>query len=380
LFVLPSTLLETAGMRQAVVSLLGEGARASLLGAGVGRRPLDYLLGDIARHGVAEILLLVDRSGDDAEAAYQGARIGGALIRVVRIDEAAGTLPALRAAADRLDPVFLTAGAGSFFDLNYLALAQALGADDLGALAVRDLAAAAPAYADVCVLRREALDRRWSDGDSLEDELIPALAAAGRLALAAFAGRFIDIGAPGDVARARTELAAATHRPAVFFDRDDTLNHDVGYTHRPQDLAWTPGAIAAVRAVNDAGWLAIVATNQAGVARGLYSEADVDRFHAHMQAELATHGAHIDAFYICPFHEAASIEAYRRADHPRRKPNPGMLLAAFDDFDIDREASVMVGDRESDLAAARAAGVRGLLYKDGDLLALLAPALAARRA
>jgi D-glycero-D-manno-heptose 1,7-bisphosphate phosphatase len=83
---------------------------------------------------------------------------------------------------------------------------------------------------------------------------------------------------------------------------------------------------------------------------------------------------------MCPFHEAASIEAYRHADHPLRKPNPGMLLAAFDDFDIDREVSVMVGDRESDLAAAQAAGVRGLLYDGGDLLALLAPALAARRA
>jgi D-glycero-D-manno-heptose 1,7-bisphosphate phosphatase len=166
----------------------------------------------------------------------------------------------------------------------------------------------------------------------------------------------------------------------VFFDRDGTLNHDAGYTWRREDLDWTPGAVAAVRAVNDAGWLAIVATNQAGVARGLFTEDDVGAFHAHMQAELALHGAHIDAFYACPFHEAASVEAYRRADHPHRKPNPGMLLEAMGDFDIDREASVMVGDRPSDLAAGRAAGVRGLIYEGGDLGALLAPALAARRA
>lgn len=168
-----------------------------------------------------------------------------------------------------------------------------------------------------------------------------------------------------------------TPQPVVFFDRDGTLNFDAGYTHRPEDLRWRPGAIAAVREVNARGWRAVVITNQAGIGRGLYDEAAMHRFHAHMQAELSAEGARIDAFYFCPFHADAVIERFRHPNHPDRKPNPGMILRALADLNADPARALMLGDGEHDVAAARAAGIAGaLLGADEDVRDALVAALA----
>lgn len=169
-------------------------------------------------------------------------------------------------------------------------------------------------------------------------------------------------------------------RPAVFFDRDGVLNLDeAGYTYRVEDLVWTPGAMAAVRAVNDAGWAAVVVTNQSGVARGYYDEAAVAAFHARMQAELAEAGARIDAFHACFHHPEAAEARWRHPDHPDRKPNPGMLLRAAAELGLDLPRSVLIGDRQSDLEAARRAGVRSVLYTGGDLRPVVLAALDAAR-
>ena len=160
---------------------------------------------------------------------------------------------------------------------------------------------------------------------------------------------------------------ATKRRAAVILDRDGVLNVDHGYVGDVSRLDWIAGARRAVRRWNDDGVLVIVATNQSGVARGYFDEAAVERLHAAMAADLAADGAHIDAFYVCPFHPEASVEAYRHPGHPDRKPNPGMILRALKDFAIDPTDAVMVGDKASDLEAARRAGVHGVLFPGGDL-------------
>jgi D-glycero-D-manno-heptose 1,7-bisphosphate phosphatase len=120
-----------------------------------------------------------------------------------------------------------------------------------------------------------------------------------------------------------------------------------------------------------------VVTNQSGVARGLFGLDAVERFHEAMTAELAAVGAKVDRYYVCPFHAEAVEARWRHPDHPDRKPNPGMLLRAMAEHPVDPARSVMIGDRPSDLEAARRAGVRGLLYTGGDLLALVSPLLQA---
>ncbi len=162
----------------------------------------------------------------------------------------------------------------------------------------------------------------------------------------------------------------------VIFDRDGVLNVDHGYAFKPEALEWVPGARAAVRRVNDAGALAVIATNQSGIGRGYYTEADMRAFHAEMLRQLGVEGAHIDAIYFAPHHEDAAEDRYRAADHPDRKPNPGMLLRALADFGVAPADAVMIGDKPSDMEAARRAGVRGVRFESGDLEALVAAELA----
>ena len=160
-------------------------------------------------------------------------------------------------------------------------------------------------------------------------------------------------------------------RPALFLDRDGVLNEDPGYVYRWEDFRWIPGAREAVAAFNRAGWWVFVVTNQSGIGRGYYTEADMTLLHQKMAEEFAKVGAHIDAFYHCPQHPDAVVEGLRHPDPPDRKPNPGMLLRAMADWPVDRAASIMVGDKDGDMEAARRAGVRGLKFSGGDLMTFL---------
>ncbi len=164
-------------------------------------------------------------------------------------------------------------------------------------------------------------------------------------------------------------------RGAVIFDRDGVLNEDVGFAHRFDQITWVEGAVEAVRTVNAAGLHAFVATNQSGVARGFYDEADVRELHRLMNADLRGRGAWIDAFAYSPFHPAAVREGYRR-DSRCRKPGPGMIEDLMAAQHVDPARTAVVGDRPTDVEAAHAAGVEGLLFRGGDLLEFLRPVIA----
>jgi len=166
-------------------------------------------------------------------------------------------------------------------------------------------------------------------------------------------------------------------RPAVFLDRDGVLNVDKGYLYRREDFEWMPGAIAAVKRLNGMGYLVFVVTNQSGVARGYYRENDVTALHAWMNGQLGLHGARIDKFYYCPHHTEGSVPEYATACECR-KPLPGLILAAFAEWDVDRARSFLVGDKDSDLAAAAAAGIRGYKFAGGDLDEFIQATYAAR--
>lgn len=157
-------------------------------------------------------------------------------------------------------------------------------------------------------------------------------------------------------------LAVARDAPIVFFDRDGTLNEDAGYTHRIEDWRWIPGAIDAIVRLNRMGYRTIVVSNQAGVARGLYSLDDVYRLHRFVDQELRRHGGCIDAFYVCPHHP----EHGDRLVCDCRKPAPGMLHAALSATGAPAGSCWMIGDADSDMLSAVAAGVRALQIVSGD--------------
>ena len=145
-------------------------------------------------------------------------------------------------------------------------------------------------------------------------------------------------------------------RRALILDRDGVINEDRGYVHRPDQICFIDGIFDLARKACSADWPVIVVTNQAGIGRGLYSEHDFHDLCAWMSTEFVRRGAAISQVYHCPYHAEHGIGPYKRASYDR-KPNPGMILAAQEQFCLDLESSIMVGDRHSDMVAALTAGV-----------------------
>ena len=153
-------------------------------------------------------------------------------------------------------------------------------------------------------------------------------------------------------------------RPAIFMDRDGTLSHEIGYVNHASRFRLFPWAVDAVRLVNQAGWAAVLVTNQAGVARGYFPESVIHAVHAQVNAALQAGDARLDGLYVCMHHPSAGAPPYRQ-ECDCRKPRPGMLLQAQRELDLDLARSWVIGDRHGDLQVAWNVGARGALVKSG---------------
>lgn len=359
---------------------------------------LDYFLEAATRQGFSDILFLAGHYGEQVAQRYDGRTLNGARLRVMIEPEPKGTGGAFKYFYDQLAPTFVAANGDTLFDINMRALDARLQAspDLSGVLALRlvddvarygsvtqnnrglitgftekqksGVAIAGNINGGIYALRREAIARLPDGPSSIETDLFPDLAADQRLAGIESSGYFLDIGLPETLNIARSELPIR-RRSVLFLDRDGVLNIEKNYLYRPEDFEWVEGAVDVIRRRNDRGDAVVVVTNQAGVARGMYGEDDVRDLHSYIQEDLYARGAFVDAFYYCPYHEAATVDQYRVKNHPNRKPNPGMLLTAARDLNLDMSRAIMIGDMETDVAAAEAASIKGYLFKGGDLSA-----------
>lgn len=398
-------------VQQAAILVGGRGTRLGPAAAGLpkplvdvaGRPFLDWLLFDLGRQGFTDIVLLAGFAADAITAYAASTPVAsrfGMRIRVASEDAPAGTGGALRRAASMLAGRFLLLNGDSLVATNFRALAAKCPPAGGAIIAVRAVpdaercgvvtlsgsrvtrfmprpAAPGPdiVNAGIYLIDRAMLDALPATA-SLEHDVLPAIAAAGHLEAHLVSGYMIDIGVPTSLEEARRELPRRQRRGAIFLDRDGVLNEDRGYVGEIDRFAWLAGAREAIRSINDAGLFAFVVTNQAGVARGYYGEADVERLHRHMSDELAAAGAFIDAFAFCPHHPEGSVRDYARACRCR-KPAPGMIEDLLAAWPVDRARSLLVGDKESDAAAAAAAGVTPHLFTGGridDFIAGLMPA------
>jgi D,D-heptose 1,7-bisphosphate phosphatase len=359
-----------------------------------GKPFIQYVVEEFRRFGFRDFLILAGHLGLQIQDFFMHRPISEVTVKVLIEPEPRGTGGALRWARDYLAETFLLANADSLFAINYLDLIRPPDAERwLGKLALRRVAAVdrygvvetagarvtafrergtngTPGLinAGVYLLRREIVEHIGEGMVSLERDVFPRL--EGVLYGEIFTGPFIDIGVPPDLAAAERVVPSIVRRPAAFLDRDGVLNIDSGYVHRSEQFHWVEGAQAAIKALNDAGYLVVVVTNQAGVARGYYTEDDVYRLHRWINDELRLGGAHIDAFYYCPHHPEGTLAAYARACNSR-KPGPGMLLQALEEWPIRRDGTFIIGDKDSDMEAGRRAGIPGHLFAGGDLRAFL---------
>lgn len=401
-----------ASVRQAAVLVGGLGTRLGALTADtpkplleVGDRPfLAWLLRELVRFGVEEIVLLTGHLSERVEQALAGLAAllpRPAEIVLSREPVRAGTGGALRHALPLLDERFLLCNGDSLLDLNLARLLRdaSLDADTVPARMVARPVADASRYGvvtldgdRVCGFRARPetaapgpglinagiylLGRRIAetmpDICSLEQDILPVLAAQGALRATVADGYFIDIGIPEDLARARRELPARLHRPALLLDRDGTINVDHGWVGTRERFEWMPGARAAIRRASEAGWHVFVVTNQSGIARGLYDEAQLAALHRWMCDAVRAEGGTIDDIRYCPHHPEAPLAQWRQASD-WRKPEPGMILDLLSAWRPSR--AVLVGDQPTDMQAATAAGIAGHLFAGGDLEAFVAPLL-----
>lgn len=155
-------------------------------------------------------------------------------------------------------------------------------------------------------------------------------------------------------------------KPALFLDRDGVINVDRGYVDQVENFQWIDGARECIARFKARDWYVFVVTNQSGIAFDHYTEADMNAVHAHMRAGLSDAGTQVDAIYACPYHPDGTNARYRK-DSYDRKPKPGMVLQAMSEFPLKREASFLIGDKQTDIDAAHAAGIGGFLFKGGRL-------------
>lgn len=400
----------TTRTRQAAVLVGGKGTRLGALTRATPKplmeiRPgvvfLDILLQELIRQGFDDIILLAGYLGEQLCTRYAKKFSDQAHIRVVIEDQPLGTAGAVRNVAALLGEYFLLLNGDTFFSFNYRALEQQLThspsadiamalchvndcrrygsvmLDGETVLGFREKAGAGSSdaategwiNAGAYFCSRQVLDM-VAEGEnvSLETALMPALVAKRRVLATGGHGYFIDIGLPETLERCQREYDAIVRRPALFLDRDGTINIDKGYTHKTEDFVTIPGAMALIRYFCDAGWHVFVVTNQAGIAKGHYQLTDMEKFHEHLRDYSVSHaGAFIQDVRHCPYHADAVVPELKVADHPDRKPNPGMIESLIADWPVDLAHSLLIGDMPSDIAAGEAAGVRSLLFKGEDL-------------
>jgi histidinol-phosphate phosphatase family protein len=363
-----------------------------------GKPFLEYIVEMLRDQGFERILLLLGYLPEVIQSHFEDGRRWGVEIQysVTGADDL--TAHRMKVAAKQLDPCFLLLYCDNYWpmrmgdmwdrfaDADVPAMVtvysnrdryskDSVRVDEDGYVRVFDRSRKSPGLQGVeisyALLERTVLELLPEEDALFEEAVYPPLAMRGELLAYVTDHRYYSVGSAQRLPLTERFLA---RRPAVILDRDGVLNKrppQAHYVRSPAEFEWIPGAKAALRLFKEAGYLVIVVSNQAGIARGAMTEAALVRVHERMKSEATAEGGRIDAIYYCPHDWDEGCEC--------RKPKPGMLFTAQRDFDLDLTRTPFIGDDERDEEAADAAGCPALLVSDQVTLLDLAADLARDR-
>lgn len=389
-------------MDQCVILVGGKGSRLGKITAKFPKPMLEvndepflfYLIKQAKSFGFKKILLLAGHASEQIENYINNLKLDNISIDIKKEQTPLGTGGALVNAYNYLDNEFFLMNGDSIIEGNWLSINKFL--DDSNDIAialvkmkdcrrygtvslkdnkVTDFIEKNNSCDDglinggVYFIKKKILKGLRIENLSFENDILPLHVKKKKVSGKEIKGFFIDIGIPESLEEAR-QVDWKNKKKAVIFDRDGTLNIDDGYTHKISELRWKDGAIELLKFLNDANILVLVATNQAGIAKGIFRESDMHNFHREMQNQLRIKGAHIDSFYFCPYHIDGEIAEYKRNSNDR-KPNTGMLEKISYEYSLQKKNMLMIGDRDTDTQCANNFMISSILYNGMDNLLTL---------
>ena len=395
-------LKEIKSKMQGVILIGGKGTRLGSITKNYPKPMLEisgkpfvmHLINNIRRFGIDRILLLASHANHVVLDYFKDMKINGCQIEIIIEKEPLGTGGALVNALNHLDDRFYCFNGDSIIDGNWLNLENLVSEDSniiIGLTEVKDSSRYGTTVLNnnkiigfqekkssdekntkniinggIYNIKKVVLENYKLQNLSFEENILKDQIDLGKVRGKVINGYFIDIGVKETLSEAK-KRNWNIGKKAFLFDRDGTLNEDSGYTHKTNDLIWKPDAIDLIKKLNDLNYFVFVVTNQAGIAKGKFSEFEMHEFHNFMQKELRKSGAHIDKFYFCPFHKDGIIDKYK-LDSNDRKPNVGMLDKILEEWDLKKNNLIMIGDRDTDIECANKFGIKSYLYNGKDNL------------
>lgn len=354
---------------------------------------LNNIIWNLKRHDITDIILSIGYLPERFKEYYGTGQNFEVKIRFVQEDKPAGTAGAIKLCESFLDDYFLLMNGDTLFDINFHDLAITFNNGKIGHLAL-NFVDDTSRYGEVKLSGKEIIEFREksqnnsgyinsgvaifhkrlinfiSDQDSsLEKDVYPKMIDKKLLSAKKYKSFFLDIGIPFTLSEAQSLIPKWRSKSALLLDRDGVINIDFGYVHSMNNFKWISGAKETIKMANDLGILVIVITNQAGIARGIYSERQFKLFSKEINNELKDFGAHIDATYFCPHHPTEGINKYK-INCKCRKPKNGLIKKAILDWKLQKRKCFLIGDKESDIIAAKKSGIESqqFFYKKDNLL------------
>ena len=354
----------------------------------INKKPfLDNIIWNLKRHDIKDIILSIGYLAKNFKDYYGNGSKLGVKITFVEEQQPEGTGGALRKCSNLLDEYFLLINGDTISDINYHDLALNFQRDKIGNLGlsfVKNTGRYGEVHTDgseiisfkekkghnsgyinsgVAIFNKKILNYIPSGNCSLEKDIYQKLLKRRLLTAKKYNSFFLDIGTPETLEYAQSAIPKWKSKSALFLDRDGVINVDYGYVHSMKNFKFINGAKEMIKLANDYGMIVIVVTNQAGIARGFYSEEEFKSFTKQINQKLKNYGAHIDATYFCPHHPLYGKGDLRR-DCKCRKPKSGMLESAIIEWNLNKRNCFLIGDKKSDLIAASKCGIAGYLFSE----------------